>query len=297
VPADQWQDFWGPLPPGDLDAFCDHWVDQQDAEAMKTDIMDEVLAEMGYPDVGTWYRVYWTGVKHFAQPTSPGCMLDEYYTADLLTKHGMAARMRQQHRKAQKNAAEDSELLAPVEGVTVESYASCAAAAAQGLPPEQFNQILADHGMDPVKWERVNVEWTDRMSKDSSMTIMQFYGNAFQAAARGDFGSAGAAATEARTGSGGGAGGEEPVPFDRLCEIQGAMAVWSTSGQDINGMLKEVFNLTAMDWSNIQSWWMSRLTTDWEKMEEYNRRSEEYEAKYKEAAGIPVGDPDADIQF
>ena len=106
--------------------------------------------------------------------------------------------MRQQHRKAQQNAPEDSELLAPVEGVTVESYASCAAAAAQGLPPEQFQQILANHGMDPVKWERVNVEWTDRMSKDASMTIMQFYGNAFQAAARGDFGSAGAAVAEAK---------------------------------------------------------------------------------------------------
>lgn len=94
--------------------------------------------------------------------------------------------------------AEDSELLAPIEGVTVESYASCAAAAAQGLPPEQFLKVLADHGMDPVKWDRVNVEWTDRMSKDASMTIMQFYGNAFQAAARGDFGSAGAAAAEDR---------------------------------------------------------------------------------------------------
>lgn len=93
---------------------------------------------------------------------------------------------------------EDSELLAPVEGVTVESYASCAAAAAQGLPPEQFLKVLADHGMDPVKWDRVNVEWTDRMSKDASMTIMQFYGNAFQAAAHGDFGSAGATVTEDR---------------------------------------------------------------------------------------------------
>ena len=62
--------------------------------------------------------------------------------------------------------------------------------------------------MDPVKWERVNVEWTDWMSKDASMTIMQFYGTRSKAA-RGDFGRP-AAVTEARTGSGSGQEAKNP---------------------------------------------------------------------------------------
>ena len=66
---------------------------------------------------------------------------------------------------------------------------------------------------------------------------------------------------------------------------------------DVNGMLKEVFGLTAMDWSNIQSWWMSKMQTDWELMQRYDEKAKEYEAQYQEAAGISGGDPDADIQF
>jgi|GEM_PF-1987091 len=297
-PADQWVDFWGPLPPGNIEAFCDHWVDQQDAEGMKTDHLEEELAKLGYANVGEWHRVYWTAVKHFGRSPGPGADLSDYDTSELMMKHMMPARMRQQSRNAQANAASDSSLLEPVEGVTVESYAACAAAAAKGLPQDQFTALLAQHGMDAVKWERVNAEWSDRMSKDATMTIVQIYGNAFQAAGEGQFGAAGAAAAATRTpGDGGAAGGAEPVPFERLCEIQGAMSAWSTTGQDVNAMMKEVFGITALDWSNMSSWWMTRLSTDWEKMQEYTTKSEVYEAQYKEAAGVTDADPDADIQF
>lgn len=296
-PAEHWEDFWGPLQPGDLAGFCDHWVDQQDAEQMQTDHLEAELAKLGYADVGEWYRVYWTAVKHYGRSPGPGANLEDFDTSELMMKHMMPARMRQQQRKAQANAAGDSELLAPFEGITVETYAACAAAAAQGLPQDQFHALLGEHGMDPVMWERVNAEWSDRMSKDASMTIVQIYGNAFQAAGQGQFGAAGQASAAARTGDGGAAGGGEPVPFDRLCEIQGAQSAWATTGQDVNAMLKEVFGITAMDWSNMSSWWMSRMATDWEKMQEYTERSEKYEAQYKEAAGVTDEDPDADIQF
>jgi hypothetical protein len=297
IPAEQWTDFWGPLPPGDIAAFCDHWVDQQDAEHMHTDTLEDELAKLGYPDVGSWHRVYWTAVKHFGRSPGPGADLSDYDTSDLMMKHMMPARMRQQNRKAQQNAASDSELLAPFEGVTVETYAACAAAAAQGMSQDQFTALLAQHDMDVVKWERVNAEWSDRMSKDATMTIVQIYGNAFQAAGQGQFGAAGAQASAARQGEGGAAGGGEPVPFDRLCEIQGAMSAWSSTGQDVNAMLKEVFGITAMDWSNMSSWWMSRMATDWEKMQEYTERCDQFEIQYKEAAGVTEEDPDADIQF
>ena len=300
VSAEQWTDHWGPIPPGDFETFCDHWCDQQDAEGLNMDHLDEELAKLGYPDVGSWHRVYWTAVKHFGRSPGPGAQLCDYDTTDMMMNGMMPARMRQQARKAQANAASDSSLLEPVEGVTVESYAACAAAAAQGMSQDDFAGLLAQHGMDTVKWQRVNAEWSDRMSKDATMTIVQIYGNAFQAAGQGQFGAAGAAAASTRTaapGGGGAAGGAEPVPFERLCEIQGAMSAWATTGQDVNAMLKEVFDITALDWSNMSSWWMTKLATDWEKMQEYTEKSEMYEARYKEAAGVTNEDPDADIQF
>jgi len=298
--AEQWTDDWGPIPPGDYETFCDHWCDQQDAEGLNVDHLDQDLAKLGYPNVGSWHRAYWTAVKHFGRSPGPGAQLCSYDTTDMMMNGMMPARMRQQTRKAQANVAADSSLLAPVEGVTVEVYAACAAAAAQGLPQDQFTAMLAENGLDQVKWERVNAAWTDRMSNDATMTIMQIYGNAFQNAGKGQFGAAGQAAAATRTtapGGGGPAGGEEPVPFDRLCEINGAMSAWSTTGQDINAMLKEVFGITAMDWSNMSSWWMSKMTTDWEQMQLYTDKSEVYETQYKAAVGVTDEDPDADIQF
>ncbi len=298
--ADQWTDDWGPIPPGDYDTFCDHWCDQQDAESLDVDHFDEVLAKLGYPNVGSWHRAYWTAVKHFGRSPGPDAQLCSYDINDMTMNGLMPARMRQQARKAQANAAADSSLLAPIEGVTVEVYAACAAAAAQGLSQDQFTLLLAENGLDQVKWERVNAEWTDRMSNDTTMSIMQIYGNAFQNAGKGQFGAAGQAAAATRTaapGGGGPAGGDEPVPFERLCEINGAMSAWATTGQDINAMLKEVFGITAMDWSNMSSWWISKMATDWERMKLYTDTSEEYETQYKAAVGVTDEDPDADIQF
>ncbi len=196
VPAEQWTDFWGPLPPGDLDAFCDHRVVQQDAETTQPDTLEAVLTELGYPDVGAWHRVYWTAMKHFGDPSEPGGLLEAYITSERMTRHLLSARTREQQRKAQQHSAADHTLLLPVEDISVESYAACAAAAAQGLPTDQFHQVLADHGMDPVKWERVNAVWTNRMSQDASMTIMQFFGNAFQAATRSSIDAAASATPE-----------------------------------------------------------------------------------------------------
>ncbi len=299
VPAERWVDQWGPLPPGDLDAFCDHWCDQQDAEGLNMDRLDEILAGMGYPTVGHWQRVYWTAVKHFGRSPGAGGLLSDFDTSEML-QHTIQARMRQQARKAQANVAADSSLLAPVEGITVEVYAACAAAAAQGLSQDEFTALIGSHGMDHVMWDRVNAEWTDRMSKDATMTIVQIYGNAFQSSGQGQFGGAAQSAAATRTaapGGGGAAAGEEPVPFDRLCEIQGAMSAWSATGQDVNAMLKEVFDINALAWSNMSSWWMTKMMADMSLFDTYNAQTEHYEAQYKAAAGVTGEDPDADIQF
>jgi len=52
------------------------------------------------------------------------------------------------------------------------------------------------------------------------------------------------------------------VPFETFCEIMGAQSAWSATGRDVNAMLKQVFNMTALDWSNISSYWTQKMMTD-----------------------------------
>jgi hypothetical protein len=42
----------------------------------------------------------------------------------------------------------------------------------------------------------------------------------------------------------------------------GAQTAWSKTGKDVNAMLKQVFNMTAIDWSNASSVWMAKIMTD-----------------------------------
>ena len=41
----------------------------------------------------------------------------------------------------------------------------------------------------------------------------------------------------------------EPIPFEKACEIQGAMTAWSNTGQDVNALLQSQFGMNAADWA------------------------------------------------
>ena len=64
-------------------------------------------------------------------------------------------------------------------------------------------------------------------------------------------------------------------PFDKVCEIQGAMSAWSKSGQDVNALLKSTFDMNAMDFSAAHTWWLTQLTADLSRFTEYNAKIEE----------------------
>jgi hypothetical protein len=296
VAPQAWRDDWGPLggkSPEALATFLYHETQFNMAQQGDADEGERVLLGFGYKSVGQFFRARITVLKHFGTPH--GATLDEFVfdSQEVMSASMKAAQMgHQQTMKA--TAAKNPELLAPVDGVSVELYAQIAARIASGgLNQQQMMQLLAQHNLDYPTWDKAQKVWCDRMSKDTTATIATIYGQAFQQSGQGQFGAAGQAS--AATGyDGTAAGGKEPIPFEKLCEIQGAMTAWSNSGQDVNALLKKQFNMNAMDWSNASTWWMSQMTANVSMFDQYNSKCEAYAARYQSAAPKPRHD---DIKF
>lgn len=190
-----------------------------------------------------------------------------------------------------------SDLLAPIEGVTVEQYAQLAAQRATGMSDQDFVALLAQHGMDLEKYGRVEKGWNDRMSADATAAVATAYGTAYASAGAGQFGAAGQAAGGFSTTAAGVTGqvaqGEAPIPFEKYCEIQGAQTAWSQTGQDVNAMLQATFGMNATDFANLSAFFMSQMTADPNMMQQYTELCAKYEAQYKGGGG----GADDDIQF
>jgi hypothetical protein len=190
------------------------------------------------------------------------------------------------HQQNVNNAvAANPALTAPIEGVTIEQYAQISAAAAANQSPGAFQQVLAQHGLDQARWDRVQAGWTERMRTDHTYALTTIYGRAFGAAGQGQFGAAGAAGASslggtAATGQAQGVGGGEPVSWEKYNEIGGAQRAWATSGKDVNAMLKQQFGISAIDWSNMSQYWMARMMSDPQKMMEMNTLQEQWAARY-----------------
>lgn len=291
MPRARYADVWGPLA-GPTDAalvdFCLHelvFTMEMTADARSA---ERKLQGFGYADAGQFYRVRATVLKHFATPQGP--TLDD---SVLDSQRYANANMKAQRRMHDVNQAAamqaDPALTAPIHGVTIERYAQISAKCAAGLDKAQVAALLAAEGLDQATFERVSAGWTERMQKDTSFALVTVYGKAFQA------GQGGAAAAYAATGyDGTAAKGPEPMPFDQVCEVQGACSAWAKSGQDVNANLKKRFGLTAAEFSAAHSWWLSQLTSDLARFSEYNAKIEAAERKY--AAGRPAR-PDADLSF
>lgn len=96
-----------------------------------------------------------TILKHYATPHGPNlsdCVIDsqEYMSAM------MRADARRRDQKQAGFAAANPELLAPVEGVTVELYAQIAARIAQQIPQAELMKLLAANNLDYPTWERAS---------------------------------------------------------------------------------------------------------------------------------------------
>lgn len=279
VTPQQWQDEWGPTARS-LEQFALHMT-QMDDSAQNPERQLEIAQRFGYRDMEQWLRTRGTFLKYFGQG---GPTLQVYAFGPQMNEAVMKARM-QGHQLGMAAAVQaNPTLMAPVEGVTLEIYAALSAQAATGLNAQQLAAVLAQHGIDGAKWQRVSQAWVEKMQKDTSGAIAAAYGKAFSGAGQGRYGAAGqqAAGTMGAIGgfTGQAAGGPEPLPFEKLCEIQGAMSAWSRTGQDVNANLRRHFDMSALDWSNVSMYWMTRMQADLTLMQRYNAESERHAARW-----------------
>ena len=285
-PPQQWQDEWGPLSQGQLDDFFFQMFEIEDNQPDPAK-QKQLLQQFGYRHREQYEWVKLTFMKYYGTP-SGGAVDDHLFNSSEIQSRMMAARMKQTQSKQNTFAAQNSELLAPVEGVTVEQYAGIAARQATGLSMPDFQALLAQNGMDQAKWDRVSGEWVRRMSMDTTATIATIYGKAFSGSGAGTYGAAGAAGAAAMNATGASgqmhtAGGAEPVSFEKYCEIGGAQQAWAASGKDVNAMLKQAFNISALDWSNMSTYWMTKMMADIGMMTRMTELQSFYAQKYASA--------------
>lgn len=210
------------------------------------------------------------------------------------------ARTRESKEAMQAAASNNTKLLEPIEGVDIKTYATIQATLARmgGEGPQAVGKLLAQHNLDDATWKRVDAAWQERMRQQDDMmammALMSEYGKHFAAAGQGQYGAA------AQAGAGAmdihGAVGQapdasaEPCTLDRYAEIMAAQGVWSEQGKDVNAMLKQVFNMNALDWSNMSAYWSAKFQADYKLSLKMMEIQEQYKAKYRGAASGPDDD-------
>ncbi|MCA9671114.1 MAG: hypothetical protein KC503_36200 [Myxococcales bacterium] len=169
--------------------------------------------------------------------------------------------------------------LAPYMGVSLEAWAGAQAASVNGQP---LGAILAQLGIDEPTWQAVSAEWNARMSRDTTATIANVYGQAFVGAGQGQFGASGAASAAAMNPGGrvSGSGAAEPVPFEKWIEITVAQEAGHQQGHDPAAVLAQ-FGITPADWGMIGAYWGQKFNENaMAMMDDYNRLTAQFQQKY-----------------
>lgn len=277
---------WGPLQPSD---WVGYWKVNFALEAAQGEDDEEVyqaaLEEHGFRNRNNWKRAQHCFLRHYGEDP-------EFTNAALEARQA-------QTRDAMKSAVKPG-MLDPIEGVSLQVYAAIAAQQLSVTGPA-FVKLLARHKLDEAKFARVSEAWMARMADQrdpmASAAIMTEYGKAFAAGGQGQYG---ASAREASASMGindkvagkKAKGASGSMTFERYVEVMTAQSCWAQQGKDANQMLKKVFNMTAVDWSNASAYWAQKMSTDVVLMrDQFPVLSAKYTQKYM--AG--VDDPDADL--
>lgn len=232
---------------------------------------DEAIAQQGFANADHWEMVSnYIQAKWSVLITNEDDEL-EVRIRDDFTNGALEARQGQMQQQMADHAAANPQLLEPVEGVAVEQWAEIAAGMTQ-LPPtataDDVNSYLLGFGMDRARYDRVNNEWTARMSQDHSMVITNAYSAAFT-------GSMGVAA---------GGGGGEPCTFEQYVEVMVAQEAWAAQGMDVNAQLPAVFGIDAATYGAWSGHWATKMGTDVGLMNQYTQLRETYMQKYAGAS-------------
>lgn len=276
---------WGPLRPS---KWVDYWKTHFALEAAMANDDDAeyqaALEQHGFRNRNHWKRVEHTFLRHYGNDP-------EFTNAALIARQEGT---RDAMRKAVKPGMMD-----PIEGVSLQTYAGLAAQQ-MSVQGAAWVKLLAKHKLDEAKFARVAEGWQARMADGSdpmaAAAIATEYGKAFAGAGVGQYGASAAAASEsmgindkvAGKNAKGGAGG---MTFEKFVEVMTAQSCWAQQGKDANVMLKKVFGMTAVDWSNASAMWSQKLSSDVSLVSQFGALQAKYTQKYM--AGVE--DPDADL--
>jgi hypothetical protein len=199
-----------------------------------------------------------------------------------ITMSGMKAQMQSQIADMKSGGDMD-----PVEGLSLEDWAKAYSRMAGGTPMQDVFKSLK---MEQPQWDRISAEWMARMSRDTTGAIATVYGQAFMQGSSGEYAAAGQAAANLMN-PGTQSGGADPVPFEKWVEISAAQQAASEQGIDPQADLKEKFNLSLMDWVNINNYWAQEYAMNWSK---YSGHDELFN-KYKNQYAAPTAADDIDF--
>jgi hypothetical protein len=181
--------------------------------------------------------------------------------------------------------------LAPVFGISLESWAAINAAISGGA---NFDDLLKGAGIDRARWDKASAEWMARMSRDTTFAVSTVYGNAFQAASTGRFGNLSREATAARMAN---VELTSPLPMtiDQYFEVMMDQTYAAAAGKSATDALKS-HGLTLVDFCDLSSfmgYYMDRTNVG--NHERYYASMMNAEAKAK--AKYPGTTADVDISF
>lgn len=169
-----------------------------------------------------------------------------------------------------------SNVLEPVEGISVETWAKAQAKMASGGSLQDAYDIC---GVDAAKWDRVSAEWLARMSNDTEFKIMPIYSAAFTTGSSGNLG----AGTDTN---------DNTMSFEKFVESMAAQDVLGRQGRDAQSVLAD-FGMTVTDYSNLSSHWFGKMASDMNLATKFASLQDEYTKKYESMAG----DSHSDLDF
>jgi len=237
---------------------------------------DDALRELGFRDrdhfdlVGSYVGAKWSRMGQNDDGEDEVVLDDTYQNAALKARSGQLGQMQQ----AAMNA--DPTLLEPVEGVSVDTWATAAAEMMQlgaGATVGQVNELLAKHGLTRAQYDKAQAGWQAKMQGDTSMVIATKYGEAFQRVQQGAAATAGAP----------GANGGEPCSFEKFVEVMVAQGCWAEQGLDVAAQLKQTFGIDIGEYSRWGAYWSPKMGMDVALSRQYDKLEKEYKAKYQGA--------------
>ena len=146
--AAQWQDDWGPCQGNNPEGFFLHHFELEEAH---NDPQKKagLLRKFGYQDEAQYKRVEKTFLRHYGTGDPNAPLTFWVFDQNRVQQAMIGARMKQQQMRQDERLQGNPQLLAPVEGVTIEQYAAIAAQQARGLDQQQFAALLAQHQIEP----------------------------------------------------------------------------------------------------------------------------------------------------